>query len=78
MKDVRAVLVSAKAMPRLFHAVVPFMRQCVDAAWAGYMLSDCTCIDDSSTVNAAGTFRMGASWASQLPDDVANLADLDD
>ena len=78
MAEFRQLAVAGKKLPDIFAAVVPFMRECVHAGWAGYMGSECTCFDDSSTIKPQSTFRLGASWASQLNGDIANLADLDD
>ena len=75
MAEFRLVVLADKTLPRTFESVLPFISQCVDAAWAGYMKENCTCVDDSSTIKPPSTVRMGASWGTG---DVANLADFDD
>lgn len=78
MASFRKVVVAAKNLPTVFVSVASFMKDCIDAGWAGYMQSECMCFDNSSTIRGQSTFRLGASWVSQHNDDIANLQDLED
>ena len=59
----------------LIQVVMDFCKSWMEKAMKGYDDTPCTC--EGTTIRAASTFRMGASWASASRD-VANLNDLVD
>lgn len=68
---------TSKSHESIWVQMVDFFKDGMTKAWTGYEQSECTC--GSSTVAATSTFRMGASWASELGSgDVGNLNDFEE
>ena len=67
---------TAKNMDNTLSLVAAFLLECIQEAEDSWWSLDCTCIDQDETLVPPGTFRLGASWASHIRGDVANLEDL--
>ena len=70
--------IACKALCPVLNGVLQFLHESTMDAWSFFKNTTCRCTECSSTVAGPGTYRLGASWASAVPGDIANLNDLAD
>lgn len=74
IKMVKQIVPISKTLPPALQVIQNHLDEEATETWAKHEQTECTCWETMS----GATFRMGASWASNSPGDVANLADIED